>query len=255
MSNFDKYLLTNKIAIVTGGGRGIGKAIALEYAKAGANVVVASRNQENIETVAAEIRALGRESLAVATDIRVPEQVDNMVKQAMDKFGRIDILVNNAGVGDTLRIAKPEEALLSNLQDQIAITITGTFLCSTAVGKVMIEQKSGKIVNIASVVGIYANPLMLDYSTVKAGMIRMTVSLAYAWADHNINVNCIAPGAIYTERHHTMVKKVDDSGNPIPRLRLPGTTEDVANLALFLASEASRHISGETIGIMGVMRH
>ena len=249
-----KFELKDKIAIVTGGGRGIGKGIALEYARAGANVVVASRNQENIEEVAAEIKALGRESLTIATDIRAPEQVENMVKQTVDRFGRIDILVNNAGVGDTLRIAKPEEASLSNWNDQLALTLTGTFICSTAAGRVMIEQKSGKIVNIASVVGLHANPMMADYSTVKAGVIRLTVSLAYAWAQHNINVNCIAPGAIYTERHHTNVKTVNDDGTPIPRLLLPGSTEDVANLALFLASDASSHISGETIGIMGVRR-
>ena len=246
--------LQDKIAIVTGGAGGIGTCIALEYARAGANVVVASRNQGNLDRVAAEIKALGRESLAVPTDVCIPEQVDNMVKQTVDRFGRIDILVTNSGAGDELHPGKLEDLSPEAWRGAIDLNLTGTFICSTAVGRVMIGQKSGKIVNIASVVGLYAQPFLPDYSASKAGVINLTRSLALAWAEHNINVNGIAPGAIYTERHHRNVKTVNDDGTPIPRLRLPGSTEDVANLALFLASEASRHISGETIGIMGIRR-
>ena len=124
--------LTDKIAIVTGGGRGIGKGIALEYARVGANVVVASRNRENLEEVAAEIKALGRESLVAVTDVTIPEQVDNLVKQTVDRFGRIDILVNNAGVGDTLRGGKVEELSPEAWRAAIDLNLTSQFLCSIA---------------------------------------------------------------------------------------------------------------------------
>ncbi|MEE8374217.1 MAG: SDR family NAD(P)-dependent oxidoreductase [Dehalococcoidia bacterium] len=249
-----KYDLKDKIAIVTGGGRGIGKGIALEYAKVGANVVVASRNKENLEEVAAEIKALGQESLVVVTDVTIPEQVDNLVKQTVDRFGRIDILVNNAGVGDTMRLSKLEELSPEAWRATIDLNLTGTFICSTAVGRVMIAQKKGKIVNISSVVGIYAQPILPHYSASKAAINSLTVSLAMGWAQYDINVNAIAPGSIVTERHHTNVKTVADDGTPIPRLQLPGSTEDVGHLAVFLASEASDHISGEIMGIMGLMR-
>ena len=249
MSQFD---LTDKIAIVTGGGTGIGRGIALAFARAGANVVIASRNRENLEKVAAEIRELGRESLVVPTDVCIKEQVENMVEQTMEKFGRIDILVTNSGIGDTLRVSTMEELSPEAWRATIDVNLTGAFICSTAVGRVMIKQQRGKIINMASVVGIYANPILSDYSASKAAVINMTRSLALGWAQHNINVNGIAPGAIYTERHHKNKKTVNDDGTPIPRLQLPGNTQDVANLAVFLASEASDYISGETIGIMGI---
>ncbi len=191
-----KSELKDKIAIVTGGGRGIGKGIALEYAKAGANVVVASRNRDNLEEVAAEVKALGRESLVVVTDVTIPEQVDNMVKETVDRFGRIDILVNNAGVGDTLRWVKVEELSAEAWRATIDLNLTGTFLCGIAAAKVMIAQKSGKIVNISSVVGIDAVPKMPDYSASKAGVINLTMSMATEWAQHNINVNSIAPARL-----------------------------------------------------------
>jgi len=249
MSQFE---LKDKVAIITGGGSGIGKGIALEYAKVGANVVVASRKQENLDSVAAEIKSLGRESLAIATDIRVPEQVDNMVKQTMDKFGRVDILVNNAGAGFPVAV---EELSPNGWNVILAINLTGTFLCANAAGKVMIQQKSGKIVNIASVAGINGSPRMAHYGAAKAGVINLTKSLAAEWAQYNINVNCIAPGMIETEGVRgqgilTAEKAAD--GTQVPPLRLPGIPEDVANLAIFLAADASSHISGETMVIKGV---
>jgi len=248
------FELKDKIAIVTGSGTGIGRGIALELARAGANVVVASRNRENLEKVAAEIRALGRESLVVPTDVCIPEQVDNMVKQTVDRFGRVDILVNNAGVGDTLRWSQIEDLSPEAWRATIDLNLTGTFICSRAVGKVMIEQKRGKIVNIASVVGIDATPKMPHYGASKAGVINLTKTMATAWAQYDINVSAIAPGAIVTERHHRDAKRVTDDGTPLPRLQLPGNPEDVGYLAVFLASEASDHISGELIGIRGIVR-
>jgi len=251
MSQFE---LKDKVAIITGGGSGIGKGIALEYAKVGANVVVASRNQENLDKVAAEIKALGGESLAVPTDIRAPEQVDNMVKQTVDRFGRVDILVNNAGAGFP---AKVEELSPNGWNVIIAINLTGTFLCSIAAGKVMIEQKSGKIVNISSVAGINGSPSMAHYGAAKAGVINLTRSLASEWAQHNINVNCIAPGMIETEGVRGQGILTADragDGTQAPSLHLPGSPENVADLAIFLASAASDHISGEMMVIKGVTR-
>ncbi|HEY90718.1 MAG TPA: glucose 1-dehydrogenase [Dehalococcoidia bacterium] len=240
------FELQDKIAIVTGGAGGIGSSIAMEYARAGANVVVASRNQEKLDKVAAEIRALGRESLAIATDVSVPEQVDNLVKQTVDRFGRLDIMVSCAG--GALHIKKPEELTPDEWNAGIALNLTGTFLCDIAAGKVMMEQKSGKIINISSTAGINLNPSMIHYAAAKAGVISLTKSLALVWAQHNINVNCVAPGFTATEgiRRMGMVppdKKKD--GTPIPPLLRIPEPENIADLAVFLASAASDHITGE----------
>ena len=251
MSQFE---LRDKIAIVTGGAGGIGERIALEYAKAGANVVVASRNQENLDRVAAEIKALGRESLAIATDVCVPEQVDNMVKQTVDKFGRVDILVNNAG--GSLHIKKAVELSPHEWDSIIALNLSGTFYCSIAAARVMFAQKeNGKIVNISSRAGIKGSPSMAPYAAAKAGVINLTKSLAIEWAPYNINVNCIAPGLIATEKIRRMgIVPADstDDGFPVPSLLLPGKSEDVAYLAVFLASAAANHITGETMVVRGL---
>ncbi len=245
--------LDKKIAIVTGGGTGIGREIALELAKAGANVAVASRNQENLDKVAAEIKALGKESIAVATDVCIPEQVDNLVKQTVDKFGRIDILVNNAGAAITFK--KAEELSFDEWNATIALNLTGTFLCNIAAGKVMIEQKGGKIINVSSAAGIRGSSIMVHYSAAKAGVINLTTCLASGWAQHNINVNCIVPGLISTEveKHRGSIPsdKYED-GTPIPRLLFPPGPENVADLALFLASAAADHITGEQLVIRAI---
>ena len=246
--------LDKRIAIITGGGTGIGRSIALEFARAGANVAVASRNQENLDKVAAEIKALGKESLAIATDVCIPEQVDSMVKQTVDKFGRIDILVNNAGAAITFR--KAEDLSTDEWNATIALNLTGTFLCNVAAGKVMIEQRSGKIINVSSAAGIKGSPIMAHYSAAKAGVINLTTCLASGWAQHNINVNCIVPGLISTEveRHRGSIPpdKYED-GTPVPRLLFPPGPEDVAELALFLASAASDHITGELMVIRSLV--
>jgi len=139
-------LLDGKVALITGGSSGIGKSIALTYAEAGANVVVASRKKENLDKVAEEIRTLGRESLAIATDVKIPEQVDNMVKQTVENFGRLDIMINNAGRGIP---TEPLKISLKEWNHVLTLNLTGVFLGCIAAGKVMIEQKQGKIINIA----------------------------------------------------------------------------------------------------------
>lgn len=251
MSQFD---LANKVAIVTGGGTGIGRTIALEFAKAGADVVVGSRKLPNLETVAAEIEALGKQSLAITTDVRVPEQVDNMVKQTVDKFGRIDILVNNAGAS----FMCPVEEMTPNGWDTIInINLKGTFLCCRAAGKVMIQQKQGKIINVASTAGVNGSPRMAHYGAAKAGIINFTQSLAMEWAQYNINVNTITPGLIETEgvkAQMQLTPEVMEERRKAVPLEQPGRTEDIANMAIFLASEASRFLTGENLIVRGGQR-
>jgi NAD(P)-dependent dehydrogenase (short-subunit alcohol dehydrogenase family) len=248
MSQFE---LTDKVAIITGGGTGIGRTIALEFAKAGANVVVASRKQANLDGTVEELKALGKPSLAVATDIRVPEQVDDLVKQTLDRYGRVDILVNNAGAS----FMSPVEEMTPNGWDTIInINLKGTFLCCRAAGKVMIEQKSGKIINVASTAGVNGSPRMAHYGAAKAGVINFTKSLATEWAQHNINVNCITPGLIETEGVKTQMNldpQAIEEQKKLPLLRRPGQTEDIAFTAIFLASEASKFLTGENIVVRG----
>jgi len=246
MSQFD---LTDKVAIITGGGTGIGRGIALEFAKAGANVVVASRKLPNLEKIVDEIKALGRSSLAVATDVRIPEQVDNMVKQTVDTFGRVDILVNNAGAS----FVCPLEEMTPNGWDAvIGINLKGPYLCCRAVSKVMIPQKSGKIINIASVAGIYGSPGMAHYGAAKAGLINLTKSLAVEWAKHNIYVNCIAPGLIRTEGAYSAMDLTseEERTKAIP-LGRAGQPAEIGYAVIFLASEASSFLTGETIAVQG----
>ena len=246
------YELKDKVAIVTGGGTGIGKSIAIESARVGAKVVVASRKQETLDATVAEIKANGGEALAVATDIRVPEQVDNLIKQTVDKFGKLDILVNNAGAGFPVKV----EELSPNGWDVIInINLKGTFLCSVAAAKVMIPQKSGKIVNIASTAGLNGSPGMAHYGAAKAAVINFTKTCSVEWAPHNINVNCIAPGMIETEgvRSQQILtqEKAGDASKSVP-LHLPGKVEDIAYAAIYLASGLADHVSGETVVIRGV---
>ena len=257
-----KYDLQGKVAIVTGGAgtaHGTGRCIALEYARAGANVVIADRSSEKLDEVASEIKALGREALIVVTDITVPEQVDNMIKQTVDKFGRIDILVNNVGGG---AFNKPENVSPAEWVDHITLNLNATFFCCAAAGRVMIEQKGGKIINISSTTSIKGDPTLAPYASAKAGVNTLTKSLGLAWAEHNINVNCIAPGKVelpdhplegIAEEEYKKQKEAETNadGTPALPLMLPAKPEDIAHLALFLGSAASDLITGEIMVIRG----
>jgi len=238
--------LKDKVAIVTGGGTGIGRGIAIEFARVGADVVVASRNLENLEKVTAEIMSLGRRALAIATDVRKPEDVDTMVKRTLEEFGQVDILVNNAGAGFN---CLPEDMSPGAWDVIMNIDLRGVFLCSRDAGKVMIQQKKGKIINISSIAGVYGSPMMAHYGAAKAGVINFTKSLAGAWAKHNINVNCIAPGPVLTEGYQ-IVRDAGGLGDLPPgrnALNRWGRPEEIAYAAIFLASEASSFVTGETI--------
>ena len=238
--------LEGKIAVITGGSRGIGRLIAMKYAEAGANIVVASREKKYLDRVVDKIQALGRESLAIATDVSIPEQVDNLINKALDKFGRIDIMVNNAGRGIS---TPPEEISTKEWDEIIGLNLTGVFLGCKAAGKVMIKQKSGNIINISSVAGVKGSPDMLHYSVAKAGVIMLSQNLAASWAEHNIKVNCIAPGLTATKGvinwKPELLRPENEDGTLKPELLRPPRPENIADLALFLASPASDKITGE----------
>jgi 3-oxoacyl-[acyl-carrier protein] reductase len=247
MSNFR---LDGKTAIVTGGAGGLGRAMVNAYAEAGANVVVASRNQENIDAVAAAIKEKGQSALAVQVDITDADQVDAMIAKTVDAFGAVDVIVNNAGRWGKSQLA--EDTPLDEWRRIIDVNLTGCFLPCLAAGKQMIKQQSGKVINISSTAGSKGNPGQLHYSAAKAGVLSLSNNLAYMWAKHNINVNCILPGLIATEElkgYNIIPSAVDKEGNPVPRLELTPDPENVADLALFLASPASDAITGEQFPI------
>ena len=246
--------LEGKTSIITGGGTGLGKAMALEFANAGADVVVCGRNKDNIEKVRDEIIALGRRSLAIVTDICVKEQVASMVKKVIDELGRIDILVNNSG---TTRHA-PIVDLPEDFWDVVIDTnLKGVFLCTQAVAKHMIKQKYGKILNITSTVALGAVEVRGSaYAASKFGVVGFTKASAREFGPYGINVNAIAPGRIltdmvYSHRTPEQVKNFTKVAKETCLLGRLGTPEDVAHLALFLASDDASFINAETIACNG----
>ncbi len=242
--------LKGQVAIVTGGGTGIGLAIATEIAKAGADIVVASRNKEHLEKAAGEVTGLGRQCLVVPTDIRKAEEVDHLVERTMERFGQINILINNAG--GSFRC--PLEEMTPNGWDAVInINLRGTFLCCRAAGKVMIKQQKGNIINIASIAGRDAVPLAVHYGAAKAGVISLTRSLSAEWAKHNIRVNCIAPGPVATEGFLEVLRKqgLPETEKGHPLLGRWGKPVEIARVAVFLASQSSGYVAGQTIYVDG----
>ena len=247
--------LAGKTAIVTGGGTGIGKAIALEFARAGADVAICGRTAANIEQVRDEIIALGRRSLAVLADVRVREQVEKMVQAVLAGFGHIDILVNNAG----LNRPTPILDLTEETWDLVFETnLKGLFFCTQAVGRHMVERKYGRIINITSTSSLGANELgQAAYSSSKAGLNAFTRSTARELGPYGITANAIAPGRIltalvYNTRTDPQVLEEfirgGTEGNVLGRI---GTVDDVSRLALFLASDDAAYITGEVIAANG----
>ena len=238
--------LKDRVAIVTGGGQGIGRAISLVFAKEGAHIVVAEFNASTAETVVAEVEALGVRGLAVQTDVSRPESVQAMVTQTLDAFGRIDILVNNAGIFSYTSI---EDCTEEEWDRMMAVNLKGPFLCSQAVMETMKRQRYGRIVNLGSLAGrvggIVASP---PYSASKAGVMCLTKSLARALGEYGITVNALAPGVIDTD----MAKNHPDMTAQMPLGRL-GRPEDVANTALFLASDEGAYLTGSTLDVNGGM--
>jgi len=243
--------LEGKVAIVTGGGTGIGRGIALEFAKAGADVVVASRTLSNLEKVGEKVRALGRRSLAVQTDISQKTDVDNLVQRVMGEFGGIDILVNNAVIFTRTPVIEISE---DDWDKTLDVNLKGYYLCCQAVGKGMVERRKGSIINVASTAGFRVGPTNSTiYSIAKAGVIMLARGLAWELGSHNVRVNTIAPGTVRVERGRSRWSdperlKQEEARMPLGRLGEPG---DIGSVAVFLASDASRHITGSTIVVDG----
>ena len=244
--------LEGQVAIVTGGGTGIGRGIALEFAKAGADVVVASRRLSVLEKVAEEVTTLGRRSLAVQTDISRKTDVDNLVQRVMGEFGAIDILVNNAGILIAGRMLEFSE---DDWDKVIDTNLKGYYLCCQAVGKGMVERKRGNIINIASVSAFVTTVVEREglYCISKAGVAMLTRGLAKELARYNIRVNAIAPGYIKTEMNRSTwsnpeTLKQREAGIPMGRM---AESSEIANVALFLASDMSSYITGSIILVDG----
>ena len=244
-------MLKGKCAVITGASRGIGKCIATKFAKEGANVVINYRNnEEEALKVKKELEDLGSQVLVVKADVSELEQAENLIKEAKKEFGRVDILVNNAGITkDNLIIRMKEE----DFDSVIKTNLKGAFNCLKAVTPIMLKQKYGKIVNMASVVGVVGNPGQVNYCASKAGLIGMTKSLAKEIGSRNITVNAIAPGFIDTD----MTKILSDEKKKKILSQIPlnkfGNVEDIANVALFLGSENSNYITGQVIHVDGGM--
>lgn len=243
--------LAGKAALVTGASRGIGREIALELARQGANVAVNfSGSEAKANEVVDEIKALGKKAFAVKCNVGNGEEVTAMIKETIEQFGKLDILVNNAGITkDNLLMRMKEE----EWDDVININLKGVFLCTKAVTRQMMKQRSGRIINIASIVGVSGNPGQANYVAAKAGVIGLTKTTAKELASRNITVNAIAPGFISTDMTEKLSEEVKaEMLKQIPLARF-GEPKDIAKTAAFLASDDSAYMTGQTLHIDGGM--
>ena len=241
--------LTNKKAVVTGAGQGIGKAIAFRLANAGADVAILDLNLRSAEEVAEQIEVLGRQSIPIPTDVSYADDVNAAIDKVLSEFGRVDILVNNAGIaGRTLPLTELDE---SDWDSVIGVNLTGVFLCCKAVIDTMIEQDYGRIVNIASISGKEGNPTMIPYSVSKAGVICLTKALAKEVTDYNIRVNAVSPAVIETPIMEGMAQStIDYMVGKIPLGRI-GKPEEVAAVVNFLASDEVSFVTGQCYDVSG----
>lgn len=244
--------LSGRVAVITGGSIGLGRQMAEGLAEMGANLVLCARKKERCEQAAHDLAKLGVKTLALACDVKDPASVKQLMDAAVAEFGRIDILINNAGISwgapvETMTLADWNKVLETNL--------TGTFLCSQAAGRVMIGQRSGKIINVASVAGLAGAPpeavQAIGYHASKGGVIAFTKDLACKWAQHNIQVNALAPGWFPTHMSDWVLQqKKDYLLEHIPLHRF-GTDYDLKGAAVFLASDASAYVTGHTLVVDG----
>ncbi len=252
MHTREMFDLTGKVAIVTGGGSGLGRQMATALAEMGASVVLCARKAERCEKTAAELSALGVRALGLRCDVTVAEDVRAMVERAKAELGRIDILVNNAG---RAWVAPVATMAVEDWRRVIDVNLTGAFLCAQAAGNVMIAQGGGKIINIASTAGLGgAMPEVLDsiaYNTSKGGLVNFTRDLAVKWGRHKINVNAIAPGWFPSHMSGAIVEHWGERlarGIPLGRI---GGEEDLKGAIVYLASRASDYITGQVIAVDG----
>ncbi|AUN15389.1 3-oxoacyl-[acyl-carrier-protein] reductase [Paraclostridium sordellii] len=243
--------LNGKVALITGGSRGIGKAIAIKLASYKANIVINyTSNKEHALKVKEEIESYGVKSIVIKCDVSKSDEVNNMIEEVVKEFGQIDILVNNAGITrDGLLMRMKEE----DFDSVIDINLKGVFNCTKSATKYMMKKRYGKIINISSVVGLIGNAGQANYCASKAGVIGLTKSSARELASRNINVNAIAPGFIDTDMTSVLNENLKETMlKNIPQNRF-GSPEDVANLVLFLASDMSSYITGQIINVDGGM--
>ena len=240
--------LQGKVAIVTGGGRGIGREIALVLANDGADVALFDVNPQQFEQTAGDLRALGRRAEGLAVDVTDGKQVDDGVAKVLDKLGRVDILINNAGITKDGLLIRMDDAQWDRV---LNINLKGTFLCTRAVAKHMLKQRSGRIVSIASIVGIIGNAGQANYAASKAGIIGLTKSVAKELASRGITCNAVAPGFIKTEMTDALPEQAKQRlMDAIPMGSL-GEPHDVAQAVRFLVSDAARYITGQVLVVDG----
>lgn len=241
--------LVGKTAIITGSSRGIGKAIAFKLGQMGANIVLnGSSASEAISKTAEEFKTAGIKVVVTIGDVRSIEDVEAMFKTAQDAFGSVDILVNNAGITKDKLLMRMSE---SDWDDVLDINLKGAFFCTKVASKIMMKQKSGKIINVTSVIGVMGNPSQANYAASKAGLIGLTKATAKELATRGVNCNAVAPGLIATEMTDVLPENVKENYlNSIPQKRY-GTPEDVANVVGFLVSEEANYITGQVIHIDG----
>ncbi|RMD86734.1 MAG: 3-oxoacyl-[acyl-carrier-protein] reductase [Calditrichaeota bacterium] len=242
--------LIDKVAVVTGASRGIGKAIAIRLAKEGAHVVVSATAVERVQPVAEAIHQLGRKAIPVGINVAHYEDAERLIKTTLDNFGQIDILVNNAGITrDNLLVRMTQE----EWDETLSVNLKGTFNCIRAATKTFMKQRQGKIINISSVVGVIGNPGQANYCASKAGIIGLTKSVAKELANRNIQVNAIAPGFIETDMTKNLNEETKDKLQKMIPLGRLGSPEDVANVVAFLASTEADYITGQVIHVDGGM--
>jgi len=253
MSVFDKFNLTGNVSVVTGAAAGLGKAMARALGQAGSKVVIWDLNGPKAEETAEAFRSEGIEAVAVRADVTKPDEIASAVSQIMDRFGRIDALFNNAGI--TLH-KNAEDVTLEEWHRVMNVNLTSVFMMSQAVGRIMIRQKKGSIVNTSSMSGLIVNTPQnqASYNVSKAGVIMLTRSLAVEWARHNIRVNTIAPGYMKTE----MTAPFFEAGGPMVEkwmgltpMGRPGNPEELGGMAVYLASDASSFVTGGVFVIDG----
>lgn len=247
----DRFRLDGDVAIVTGAGRGIGRAIAVALSEAGADVTVSSRTQSELDDVAGEVSSRGRRALALSCDVRKRTDIERVVEETLRHFGRVDVLVNNAGIFQVW--AQPENVSEEEWNNVFTTDLKSAFLASQLAGRYMVARKKGSIINVASIAGPVGLPLTASYTASKAGLIGLTKVLAIDWAPHNVRVNAIAPGFIATPANATLradpaARNAVEAKTPLGRF---GEAEEVAAVAVFLASRASSYVTGETILVDG----